>query len=151
MGKIYKNAEVVLMWLGDQRTYTGHAVPIFRRLAGNLPTLNFKPGLNETNYAPYAEEQVAKSATKNWIGATQKNASWAGVIDWLSKTYFDRLWVIQEVVLSSKAVVICGDYRLEWKCFFDAIMCATVLDLIRLDRGFDIKSLQRSRNITVLG
>ncbi|PMD19982.1 hypothetical protein NA56DRAFT_558934, partial [Hyaloscypha hepaticicola] len=27
MGKIYKNAEVMLMWLGDRRTYTGHAVP----------------------------------------------------------------------------------------------------------------------------
>jgi hypothetical protein len=30
------------------------------------------------------------------------------------------LWVIQEVVLSSKAVVVCGDHRIDWKTFYEA-------------------------------
>jgi hypothetical protein len=47
--------------------------------------------------------------------------------DLLSRDYFDRLWVIQEIVLSSKAVVVCGNHQIEWKIFYETAMCLDIL------------------------
>jgi hypothetical protein len=67
MGKIYKNAAVVLMWIGDQTPYTGDAIPIFRRLAELLHTFKLKPGRNELDFQPYAAEQDLDSFAKEYL------------------------------------------------------------------------------------
>lgn len=145
MGKIYKNAAVVLMWIGDQTTYTGDALPIIRWLAELLHTLKLDPKKNEFSFlGPYADEQTLVSSAQERIVAMQGNASWPAMVDLLSRTYFSRLWIIQEIVLSSKAVVVCGEHRIEWKTFYEAAMCIRVLEI---DHG----TSSHVRVITFLG
>ncbi|PMD65593.1 uncharacterized protein K444DRAFT_659783 [Hyaloscypha bicolor E] len=126
MGKIYKNAAVVLMWIGDQTPYTGDTIPIFRHLAELLHTFKLKPGRTELDLDPYAREQDLDSFAKEYL-RNIRQSPWAGMADLLSRDYFDRLWVIQEIVLSSKAVVVCGNHQIEWKVFYETAMCLIIL------------------------
>jgi hypothetical protein len=128
MGKIYKNAAVVLMWIGDQTPYTGDAIPIFQRLAELLHTFKLKPGRNELDFQSYAAEQDLDSFAKEYLWNIRQS-SWAGMIDLLSRDYFGRLWVVQEIVLSSKAVVVCGNHQIEWKIFYKTAMCLNIIGL----------------------
>jgi hypothetical protein len=136
MGKIYKNAAVVLMWIGGQTQYTGDAIPIFRRLAKLLHTFKLEPGKNELDFLPYATEQDLDSFAKEYL-RNIRQSPWAGMIDLLCRDYFDRLWVIQEIVLSSKAVVVCGNHQIEWKIFYETAMCLNILGSESLPKAVD--------------
>jgi len=58
------------------------------------------------------------STWANLSSGNYRTASLGGRIDLLiSRTYFMRLWVIKEIVLSSNAVVVCGNYHIDWKSF----------------------------------
>jgi hypothetical protein len=145
MGKIYKNAAVVLMWIGDQTTYTADAVPVIRWFADLLHVLKLDPRKNERSLlGPYAFGQNLDSSAQERIVAMQENLSWSTMIDLLSRTYFSRLWIIQEIVLSSKAVAVCGELRIEWKTFYEAALCIKIL-------GIDLGTAPFDHVITYLG
>jgi hypothetical protein len=132
MGTIYQNAKVVLIWIGDQTPGSLDPTPMFRRLSEILAALELRPGRTKFNFLPYVEGQTVDASTEEWIQAPQQGAYWAAVRDWTSKTYWDRLWIIQEIVLSSTTVVLCGQYRLDWKCFSEAVQCVYTLKLSQL-------------------
>lgn len=46
--------------------------------------------------------------------------SWAHVWYVLSQEYFQRLWIIQEIALSGRPRLACGDHLLSWAVFSDA-------------------------------
>jgi hypothetical protein len=150
MGKIYKNAAVVLMWIGDQTPYTGDAIPIFRRLAELLHTFKLKPGKNELDFLPYADHQDLDSSSKEYLWNIRQS-SWTGMIDLLSRDYFGRLWIIQEIVLSSKAVVVCGNHQIEWKIFYKTAMCLFILGLEYLPKAVVRTSVDHTFGISMLG
>lgn len=130
MGDIYKNATMVLMWVGDQNVHTRDAIPVIRRFAELSHALKLKPGMSVDGFLPYEDSQDLDSSTKEWIQDVRRKASWAGVADLLSsRTYFTRLWIIQEIALSSKATVICGDHRIEWKSLYEAAMFVRAVDI----------------------
>ncbi|KAE9380800.1 hypothetical protein N431DRAFT_477671 [Stipitochalara longipes BDJ] len=130
MGEIYKKAAQVLMWIGDQTTYTADAIPVIQRLATLLVTFKVNPEEAARDLQPYAEEQELELSTKEWIAGIQMEPSWSAVIDILSRPYFDRLWIIQEIVLPSRAMVICGGHRIEWKILYESTMCLQILHSI---------------------
>jgi len=111
MGDIYKNAEVVLMWIGDEVLHTKDALSMIRRLAKEYSILKLKREIGHLNYDLYEPSDL--SARQRLQGILME-PSWPTVTNLLSsRSYFLRLWVIQEVVLSSKAVVVCGDHRID--------------------------------------
>jgi hypothetical protein len=42
---------------------------------------------------------------------------WPSVVELYGRRYFRRLWVIQEIVLSTRAAVVCGSQRIDWVSF----------------------------------
>jgi hypothetical protein len=107
-GEIYKNAEVVLMWIGDEVPHPKDAISLIRRLAKECSVLKLKPGMRPFDYFFYEPSDLsAKQRLEGIVG----ERSWPAVTNLLSsRSYFRWLWVVQEVVLSSKAVVVCGDH-----------------------------------------
>jgi hypothetical protein len=39
----------------------------------------------------------------------------------LHHPYFSRVWIVQEVALARKKVIVCGDVQLEWSDLLDAV------------------------------
>lgn len=55
------------------------------------------------------------------LNALTEAPSWSGIIDLFSaRPYFLRLWVVQEVMLSSQATIVCGRHRTSWDVFSNA-------------------------------
>jgi hypothetical protein len=95
MGMIYSQAFTVRIWLGIQDEHSAHAF----RFLKNLDTIrNMKRG------------QVVLH-------------EWAAVARLCMREYWQRLWIIQEVVLAARIEIHCGETVLQWDDFSQTL-CA---------------------------
>ncbi len=90
MGKIYSQATQVVIWLGLARDDSDLAMAQFREIAQNL-TLG-KP-----------------------VGRPMMHAE--AVLSWVRRTYWRRMWVIQEIQLAKDLSIYCGKERIKWSEF----------------------------------
>lgn len=91
MQSIYANAAQVVIWLGTETEHSSTGMDILAHLA-NGPSPECKPPW-ETQ-APMLLQ--------------------AGLADIMGRSYWQRFWVVQEVAVSQKVVVICGNRMVSW-------------------------------------
>ena len=64
---------------------------------------------------------------------------WTWLISIMKSDWFSRRWVIQEIALSRNATVHCGDHKVHWDDFADAVSLLTEkIDVIRSHFGDEI-------------
>lgn len=104
MATIYRGAEEVLIWLGDDST--GHANLAFRSVERYLQKSQAQAAIlsQDTGEFDYRELQpfLPDKATE-----ADKMAADA-VADIFRRPWFSRVWVLQEVGLATKATAFCG-------------------------------------------
>ena len=122
---IYCNAWNVCIWLGDleqAKHVEGHSHPLdFVSTLVNLKLLD-------------------RITVSDWDESTA--GSFAAFAQLLSRPWFGRRWVIQEVSASTRASVQCGDRKINWIDFTDAVQLfiskiekiKTLYDATRLSR-----------------
>jgi hypothetical protein len=90
MGKIYEQSTRVIVWIGHLSTTDG-----------DQDTATAVSFLHEikANYSEYAY---------------RPNQPWGPLVHLCYKTYWTRLWIIQEVVLATDILVQYGNYSFEW-------------------------------------
>ena len=98
MGDIYKSAETVIAWLGDEDRYTEDAVGLLHTLA-------------EIPVEQYSDPAFDVSSLVGIIA----NESWYALSALLSRPYFTRAWVVQEVALAEKLIFTCGAKQITWR------------------------------------
>jgi hypothetical protein len=113
MGEIYKKAEFVDVWLGEEDEDTKFAVafiPMLLRCFTNL-----EEGDETGDEAP------------NVIGTlgvlTIRSRSWDAFRDIFQRPYFRRMWIVQEVVLGSNCRVYCGSHIMQWNDLAKTALC----------------------------
>ncbi|KAH6717497.1 heterokaryon incompatibility protein-domain-containing protein [Leptodontidium sp. MPI-SDFR-AT-0119] len=97
MGEIYKNARRAVVWLGLERR-------------GNL-------SLNDGGKAITFLESIKRQPIEGYIRyklTSQEEQTWLSVVDLFQRTYWTRLWIIQEVVLATKIIIQCGALKITW-------------------------------------
>jgi hypothetical protein len=105
MGMIYEQSSRVIIWMGYLNTSerdrdTAIAVRFLRGIKLNSSEFVYRP-----------------------------NQPWGSLAKLCYKTYWTRLWIIQEVVLATNILVQCGDYSFGWNSL------AVILD--QLDNSLD--------------
>lgn len=104
MGKIYKGAHDVLVWLGDPppgvlnvASYLDQIPDIVKKIERNVVRIgpNFLPSVSAG--LPVNDDPV-----------------WAIIIDILHKDWYSRVWTLQEAVLGKRLVVYYGNNILDW-------------------------------------
>ena len=99
MAEIYRDAQSVLVWLGKATDDSNHAMKIARKWG--------KKHLDrESRYL------VLKVRNKKF-----DERSWKALSKLLSRPYWTRTWVYQELLLGRKTFVRCGSKEIDWKCF----------------------------------
>jgi len=115
MTDIYESAEMVLMWLGLPESRSDLAMRFLvdydNGIAENVPRID----LLEHSY----EIQ-------------------AGLTTLLSRKYWSRVWIMQEVILSKTAYICCGNYIATWESLNHLLLPLTPLENLQLqvDRQF---------------
>jgi ankyrin repeat protein len=134
MGSIYKGAEQVIIWLGQATSDTDLAF----------------------NYMQTLEMQSLNYACNNWKNSDErwrflwsnvllslkdvhKDARRRGLADLLSRSWFERVWILQEVANARSARIICGTKSVSARMFAVApvledvvpnVHCQAVLDIM---------------------
>ena len=142
MGQIYQLNHKVLIWLGEAGPHTSKAFVKLPELAQEQNKLEvskekFSRKYCEGGVSVYAKSHGSRERslenfdinaewTTELAGLTNTEFNlleaenqdlWQGCCDLFSRTYFERVWIIQEVILSPTAVVLCGPDSCSWQIF----------------------------------
>jgi hypothetical protein len=100
MGQVYSKAKAVIIWLGPQSEDSDLAMEFIPRLLGAL----FTP-----------VNQLLRTENRDLIFPSTRRADvpeWQAFETLLNRPWFERLWVIQELLLAKAAVVAYGQRTL---------------------------------------
>lgn len=127
MDKIYRSATRVLIWLGeaswrtDEKTGKSYCSTFLEYLTAMAAEDREWRSQGKTDHqcltAPMYRDLVTtayKEILRNEIGPLVK-----GLWDFKSRSWWNRIWVVQEAGLAQSAVLICGDQTASYKDFYD--------------------------------
>ncbi|ORY09664.1 hypothetical protein BCR34DRAFT_568008 [Clohesyomyces aquaticus] len=97
MDRIYHTASRVVAWLGTEEDDSRKAMEFLQRIS-----------------EPQNGSPLSRSPN-------QYDQIWRAINTLLERTWFARVWIVQELVYGSEVVVICGDVELTWDNFFVAL------------------------------
>ncbi|KAF2996338.1 hypothetical protein E8E14_004187 [Neopestalotiopsis sp. 37M] len=101
MTSIYKKAESVAVWLGPE--------------ADNSPSaFRFLKELSESDSISPGER------SRSWTISREDEKNLAAVARLFSRSYWKRLWVVQEVFNAADIVVYCGSDKISWRVLSEA-------------------------------
>lgn len=104
IANIYRGADRLIIWLGKDDESTTVAINLIKMLA------------------PYAAERASTAIVTRRI----LPGEWQRLRTYLQRDWFERMWVIQELVLglkmsgSNATVVKCGTHTISWACLVSA-------------------------------
>jgi hypothetical protein len=107
MAEIYKAARAVLVWLGkEENDDTQNSVELLRRISATP-----KEKLNELKKLQI-HHPVFLEAFGQCGGSTDR---WLSLKQLLSRSWFSRVWIIQEIAFASSIIVLCGNLSFPWE------------------------------------
>ncbi|CAG8978909.1 hypothetical protein HYALB_00005246 [Hymenoscyphus albidus] len=92
MQETYRQAEMVNIWLGPSTSNSALGIELFRDFATH----------------------DLKSHSKSVWQLHSPNQVIVAIEDILSRSWFERIWVVQEVVAANKTTMLCGQYHFSW-------------------------------------
>lgn len=101
IGSIYRQAEKVLIWLGEDAQNSDTGIRLARHV---LAVIDKNPGIS-IEVGNLESLGLPKWNHKDWqaLGAI------------LLRGWFTRVWVIQEAAMSTQATIICGKNEISWR------------------------------------
>ncbi|KAI1372435.1 HET-domain-containing protein [Hypoxylon crocopeplum] len=117
MTSIYSNTANVVVWLGkdDSDAHEAHALlseytPALREIAKDLLSGNL-----EGSIAPGMINMYDDAALHERYHLTPKSMdSWKALVRFLSRRWFSRIWIVQEMVFNGSHLICCGPLRFRW-------------------------------------
>lgn len=125
---IYKNATKVIVWLGVEGDQSEFAMRKIQELGRKACA----HGMSHSRQPTFAmsESQIKPSVWETWQSQCD-NITISAIHALVRRSWFERVWVIQEVTLGSTVVVACGSQSILWRR-----LCATNRFFLQLLRFF---------------
>lgn len=92
MDRVYRQAEKVVSWLGEEDIFTDNAIQLLDRLA-DIPS----------------EEYRSPRYTVAPLVHSIPSEQWLALSSLLSRPYFKRAWVVQEIAFADNILIFCGE------------------------------------------
>jgi Heterokaryon incompatibility protein (HET) len=112
MGSVYSLAEEVILWLGPASYDSDLAMDTIRALSGK------KALIGRQNLSQFAKNGELLQQC-GLVDASKEVRSALGSL--LCRSWFQRLWIFQEVVLARQRQVVCGSKIILWDDFQNAM------------------------------
>lgn len=132
MANVYRLASRVVVWLGPESDNSKLAMDKLGELSSNMAVDWFAFALTPGDAAEphWADTMVELPFIEEELCAIESL---------FSRSWFFRLWVIQEVKLAQEAVAVCGHTSLPWKALMTSVFCllakGATRDLVVGSRG----------------
>lgn len=155
MGDVYAKADRVVIWLGEECAHSSRAFSSIESLYANSWQSNlwhitwskekhakilnkkFVPRtVGELVMRRYFDENLGALGTVVWAededtNLNIKNIDWVSIRALLQRSWFHRLWVIQEVSSAKRAIVICGSQAISWNALATSLTYLVDNDLTK--------------------
>lgn len=140
MREIYSAAEVVMVFLGmksEESTMAcnliGKLCDLFQNGTIDLEGQALQRSISVAKKYPFEDKKLRQ------LGLPLTNAiDWVALADLLSKAYFDRMWVLQELVMARGPILaFCGSYQLPYAAL-------QMVQRVLLATGWNIEMKQRA-------
>ena len=106
MKSIYGNALAVVAWLGPESEHSDKAIALLKVLS--------EAGTKECG--ELLEERLQEDPEYLGFGG------FMALHDFMDRTYWYRLWIIQEIILGASSVVLrCGSHSISWHTFCNGV------------------------------
>ncbi|RDW57093.1 hypothetical protein BP6252_13839 [Coleophoma cylindrospora] len=99
MKYIYSKAERVVVWLGCETDDDHHALEFLSEIDVHSAERYINP-----RHQNYSLDPHARHAQR-----------WKAILKLCEREYWQRLWIIQEVVLATKIAIYCGGNSIDWE------------------------------------
>jgi hypothetical protein len=97
MSELYRKAELVVVWLGEEDEKTSLAISHIRNCVENVDKFD------------------------DWARDANFINEWDALCHFLKREWFVRRWIVQEIANASRAVLYCGEQHIEWDIFMDML------------------------------
>lgn len=112
MGDVYRKADRVVIWLGDDTEGTSKGVEMLRHLIVPDGMKAQPPGY--LTYSLFETFALPRTPTRSDAELRLSDEIQQSMQCLLSKPWFGRVWTIPEAVLSQRAMIQCGENTLTW-------------------------------------
>lgn len=127
MGKLYEQAALVTLWLGEQNEDTHLGFDLARKLR--------RLGIEITKKLPVPSTiRQSKELAKLDLPDIQSGQWWL-LMELLSRRVLQRLWIVQDIIMASCIVVRCGAHTINfWSFRAAAVFIYVSMDYRTSDR-----------------
>ncbi|KAJ8106124.1 hypothetical protein OPT61_g9749 [Boeremia exigua] len=105
MGEIYTTAKHIFIWLGPEDESTGLAFELMKDLSSMKPSER--------------EELEPRRVSTNNESPLLDLTRWVALSRFFARTWFSRVWVIQEAVFARSRTIMCGSHTTSWEILTD--------------------------------
>ncbi|KAG7284225.1 hypothetical protein NEMBOFW57_010589 [Staphylotrichum longicolle] len=116
MGDVYSCADRVLVWLGEAADDSDLACDLLPELNDRVWAVREKVGA----WRALSEEEVASLGL-----VPADDPLWKAVLLLYSRPWFQRLWIVQEIVLARECLFLCGKKKVEWNVLYNFAQATT--------------------------
>jgi hypothetical protein len=97
MSELYRKADLVAVWLGEEDEKTALAMRHIRNCVDNVDKFD------------------------DWARDATLINEWDALCHFLKREWYVRRWIVQEIANASKAILYCGEREIEWDIFIDML------------------------------
>lgn len=121
MRQIYRAAELVIGWLGEKTEHTDVAMLTLAEIEDAMPARWGDPGDREKHPEDYSPiHRWAEPITHIWTPGPDGQIPfmmphWLGCNDFMTRQYFQRRWILEEIALARFPTFLIGDIIVPWK------------------------------------
>ncbi|KAE8165655.1 heterokaryon incompatibility protein-domain-containing protein [Aspergillus tamarii] len=132
MGELYSCADQVLIWLGDPADQSDLACSLLPELTERIWSLNESEG----GWRPLSTDDIVSHGLPH-----PEDLLWRAALLLYSRAWFQRLWIVQEVVLARACVFVCGARLIEWHVVVNFAIATSRSFFVSNIAGLHIKAI----------
>lgn len=125
MAEIYSSASRTLIWLGEETPDIHDSFESIRLVRSFLPAESGAADIINADF----DRTALETSHWNTEKAEEMNlhrVNWRSIVKLLERPWFQRKWIIQEVINSKDRLMICGFQQLPWTILSDVVLWLTV-------------------------
>ncbi|KAH7370401.1 heterokaryon incompatibility protein-domain-containing protein [Rhexocercosporidium sp. MPI-PUGE-AT-0058] len=114
MQQIYSTATEVTIWIGKEGFLTVEAFALLKKMSDAW--CSYKT-VREPRYIHHPSDLPFDQSLLD----LDNRVLWNEIEELFSRSYFERIWIVQELVSARRALLYCGDYTMKWEQFHQGL------------------------------